>query len=44
MAISSATRTGGLYRATELPSTVIAARDVRVARIEATTFGDGISP
>ncbi len=44
IAISSATRTGGLYRATELPSTVIAARDVRVASTEPITFGDGMSP
>ena len=44
MANSSAIRTGGLYRATELPSTVIAALEVRLARIEAIRLGDGISP
>ena len=34
-----ATRTGGLYSATELPSTVMAAREVRLARIEAIRLG-----
>ena len=44
MANSSATRIGGLYNATELPSTVIAACDVRLARIAAMRLGDGIRP
>ena len=43
-AISSATRTGGLYSATELPRIVIAARDVREARTDAKRLGDGMSP
>jgi hypothetical protein len=44
IAISSATRTGGLYSATELPSTTIAARLVRLASTEAIRLGEGMRP
>ena len=44
IAISSATRTGGLYSATELPSTTIAARSVRLASTDAMRFGEGMRP
>mgnify|MGYP004001360995 CR=1 FL=1 len=44
IAISSATRVGGSYRARELPITQMAASDVPRAKIDAIRFGDGISP
>jgi hypothetical protein len=44
MAISSATRNGGLYSARELPIRQIAASVLRRARAEAIRFGEGISP
>ena len=44
MANSSATLSGGLYSATELPSTVMAACEVRLARMAAIRLGDGINP
>ena len=44
MANSSAMRSGGLYRATELPRTVMAACEVRLARTAAMRLGDGIKP
>ena len=44
IANSSATRSGGLYAARLLPSTTIAARDVRRVSVAAMRFGDGISP
>ena len=44
IAISSATRVGGSYRATALPITQIAPCLVPRARTEAIRLGDGIMP
>jgi hypothetical protein len=41
MASSSATRTGGLYRARELPQMAMAAFSVVAASTEASRLGDG---
>ena len=42
--ISSATLSGGWYRARLLPRTISAPREVVRAKMEATRLGDGISP
>ena len=42
MAISSATRTGGLYRAREFPQSAMAEFSVVAARMEAIRLGDGV--
>ncbi len=42
MASSSATRTGGLYRANELPQRAMAAFSVVWARMAAIRLGDGV--
>ena len=44
MAISSATRRGGWYRARLLPSTTSAARDVERDRTDAMRLGEGMMP
>ncbi len=44
MANSSATRSGGLYRAMELPSTTSADCEVRRASVAAMMLGEGIRP
>jgi len=44
MANSSATRRGGLYRASESPITTMAASSVERARVAAIRFGLGIRP
>ena len=44
MAISSATRKGGWYRARLLPSTTKAAREVERDSTEAIRLGEGIMP
>ena len=44
MASSSATRTGGLYNAMELPITTIATRSVLRANVAAIKLGEGTMP
>ena len=44
MANSSATRTGGLYSASELPMTTMAVRSVRRTKAAAIKLGDGTIP